>query len=458
MWHPIEDFRPARRLVLLGFLLGLGWLSACAPLSPPARTAMAPPVPTMQAWWLRWNDPILNALQERLATHSPTVQVAAAAVRQAQAVLRERQSKLLPSVGLQASGQRGNAAGGSVATSVGVSLPLQWELDVWGRLDEQVRASQAQVLASQADWAMARLSAQVTLVQLYVQLRANERQLEVLQRTEDGLFKAWQLTQDRESAGVASRQDVVQARLQWRNTQASQQEAQATARRLRHALAVLVGDEPDSWPWTPTGVLPALTSVPEVVSAQGLQQRPDIAAAQARLLAAQAGVGVAQKAFFPSLTFNASAGYRSAELGSLLTAPTRVWALGSALAVTLLDGGARQAVTEQAQAALDAAGASYRQTVLTALQEVQDNLVLAQSLAEQVRLHDDALVAARQNLVMTEAQYQAGTVSYLNVILAQSSTLNAELAAINDRLRLLQAHNLLLANTQGLLGAGAASP
>jgi NodT family efflux transporter outer membrane factor (OMF) lipoprotein len=261
--------------------------------------------------------------------------------------------------------------------------------------------------------------------------------------------RALDITQAREEAGVSSTQDVVQARLQWRNTQAQRMEVSSTHANLLHALAVLLGDEPQSLNWTRTGRLPQPAALPQRVSADVLQRRPDVASAQASVLAAQASVGAAQKAFFPNVTFSASAGYKSVDLANLLTAPSRVWSLGTAVALNVVDGGARRAATEQAQGVLDQAGATYRQTVLGALQEVQDNLVLAANLKEQVGLRDDALEAARRNLALTEAQYQAGTVSYLNVILAQTSALNAELSAVTDRSKLLQAHNQLLKNLLG---------
>jgi outer membrane protein TolC len=212
----------------------------------------------------------------------------------------------------------------------------------------------------------------------------------------------------------------------------------------------LMGEDPASLAWVSTGQLPQVQPLPAVVQADVLQRRPDVASAQASVLAAQANVGVAQKAFFPTVTFNASAGYRSADLANLLTTPARLWSLGGTMALNLLDGGARRAATEGALGQLDQAAAAYRQTVLTALQEVQDNLVLAANLQEQVRWRADALQAARRNLSLTEAQYQAGTVSYLNVILAQTSSLNAELTAVNDGAKLLQAHNQLLKNLMGL--------
>lgn len=451
----VSGVRVGRYLALSWLLAGVLVLGGCAGLQAQRAPDQPLAVTASQAWWLAWRDPVLDGLQTQLLAQSPGLQVSMARVRQAQAALRSAQASLSPTVGVQAGAQRASSTSAiGPANAFSLSLPVSWELDLWGRLADQVRLADANLAASQADLAMARLSAQATLVQLYVQVRASERQLQVLSDTEAGQLQALKLTQDREAAGVASQQDVVQARLQWRNTQASRLGAHSSYQALLSALAALVGAEPTKFDWKATGELPPVQAVPEVVGSELLAGRPDIASAQASVLAAQATVGLTRKAFFPSLSFNASAGFRSAELASLVSSPTRAWALGGSLAASLFDGGSRQAASDQAQAGLDAAAANYRQVVIGALQEVQNNLVLAANLQQQLLAREDALAAARKNLTMTEAQYQAGTVSYLNVILAQNSALSAELSVVNDRALLLQANNVLLKNTQGLAGSG----
>ena len=439
------------RWVLVGGLAlsqGACGLWPSRPAAQPEQARIQPTDPS-KAWWLRWDDPILNQLQDQLLAQNPGVQIASAKVRQAQAALQASEASLWPVVNLQAGASRTQTGQAAAANSLSLTLPVTWEMDVWGRLADAERANRARKQATQADLVLARVSAQATLVQLYVQLRAAEAQLKVLTETESAQQRALELTQAREEAGVSSAQDVIQARLQWRNTQAQRLDVRSTHANLLHALSVLMGQDPSSLNWTRTAQLPSMQPLPEVVSADVLQRRPDVAAAQALVLSAQASVGAAQKAYFPTLTFNASAGYRNTDLANLLTSPARVWSLGPSMILNLVDGGARRAATEQALGVLDQAGATYRQTVLVALQEVQDNLVLASQLSEQVVLRDDALDAARRNLALTEAQYQAGTVSYLNVILAQTSALNAELAAVSDRAKLLQSHNQLLKNLMG---------
>ncbi len=450
--HPFtRKLRHARPLCLMMALALTQTACGLLPSRPAAKAEVArvEPVPAAQAWWTRWNDPTLNQLQDRLLAQNPGVQIASAKVRQAQAALQASEASLWPTVNLQPSVTRSQTGNAAAVNAINLTAAMSWEIDVWGRLADAERASQARKAASQSDLALARVSAQATLVQLYVQLRAAERQLLVLSDTESAQKRALELTQAREEAGVSSTQDVIQARLQWRNTQVQRLEVLSTHANLQHALAALMGDDPLSLVWEQTGLLPSFQPLPEVISADVLKRRPDVASAQASVLAAQASVGVAQKAFFPALNFNAAAGYKSADLANLIGSPSRLWSLGPSLVVNLVDGGARRAATEQAMGVLDQAAASYRQTVLGALQEVQDNLVLAAHLGEQVVLRDDALDAARRNLSLTEAQYQAGTVSYLNVILAQTSALNAELSSVSDRAKLLQAHNQLLKNLYG---------
>jgi NodT family efflux transporter outer membrane factor (OMF) lipoprotein len=454
MYRDLTANGPSRFLTFGFMAVAMAWgLNGCAAWrsspEPQPRVAAVAPVAPAKAWWLNWHDEVLNALQERLLARNPGVQIASAKVRQAQAAVQAAQASGWPTLSVQSTAGRSQTGQATANNAVSLTTPMTWELDVWGRLADVERASQARWVASQADLALARLSAQATLVQVYVQLRAAERQLKVLESTEAAQQRALALTQAREAAGVSSTQDVIQARLQWRNTQSQRLDVQSSHQQLLHALSVLLGEEPSSLNWTITGTLPRSQALPEVVSAQVLQRRPDVASAQASVRAAQASVGAAQKAFFPTLSFSANAGYRSADLANLFTSPARLWSVGGTAAVQLLDGGARRASTEAAQGVLDQAAASYRQTVLVALQELQDNLVLAHHLQQQVSLRDDALDAARRNLSLTESQYQAGTVSYLNVILAQTSALSAELAAVNDRAKLLQAHNQLLKNLMG---------
>ena len=313
---------------------------------------------------------------------------------------------------------------------------------MWGRLDATATAAQASLQASREDLALARLSAQASLVQTYVAIRAAEQQAAVLTLALTAYERALQLTQYRYDAGVVSAADVAQAQLIAVNSNRTQ---------LLHALDVLLGQAPGQLELAPAASLPAAPPLPEVVPASLLQRRPDMRAAQQRVLSAQANAGAAQAAFFPSLSFTATAGYSNNSLGNLFSASNLLWSMGPGLALNLLDGGKRKAAEAEALAALDAAGIVYRQTVLQGLQEVQDNLVAAYQLQLQSQAQAQALQAAQRNLSISEAQYAAGTVSYLNVVTAQTAALNAERSVLDIQSRRVLAVTQLMKNLGGRL-------
>ena len=239
--------------------------------------------------------------------------------------------------------------------------------------------------------------------------------MQFLQETLSNYEQSLKLTQNRYSAGVASSADVAQAQSQYKSTQASLIDAQTSRAQFEHALAALLL-APAAFSLPVTGVLPKPPAVPEMLASTLLEQRPDIAAAERRVYAANAQIGVARAAYFPSLTLSASAGYRNSVLSDLLSAPNLFWSLGPALAMTLFDGGARSAAVESARASLDLASATYKQTVITALQEVEDNLVAASNLALEQQVQTEALAAAQKSLTVANNQYKAGIVAYLNAV------------------------------------------
>lgn len=316
-----------------------------------------------------------------------------------------------------------------------------------------MNSAQAKVQASEADLAAARLSVQATLAQTYFSLRAAELQSALLARSVAAYQRSLELTQNRYTAGVASAADVAQAQTQLKSTQASQVEANSSRTQLENALATLVGQPASRFTLARANALPnALPSPPDIpvlVPASLMERRPDIAAAGARVAAANAQIGVVNAAFFPALTLSAGAGYRGAELAELISAPNLFWSIGPALALSLFDGGARQSAKDSAQASADQATATYRQTVLTALQEVEDNLVIASSLQQEFSLQSDALKAAERSLEIANNQYKSGTVSYLNVVTAQATALSAERTLLDLRNRLLAATTQLLKNLGG---------
>jgi NodT family efflux transporter outer membrane factor (OMF) lipoprotein len=218
---------------------------------------------------------------------------------------------------------------------------------------------------------------------------------------------------------------------------------------LEHAVAVLLGLQPSAFSLARTAALPQALAVPDTLPSVLLERRPDIAAARERVKAAYAQIGVSDAAFFPALNLSATAAYSQSSLANLISAPSLLWSLGAGLTQSILDGGTRKLASAQARATADQVTASYRQLVLTALQEVEDNLVLASRLQDEVASQTEALQSAQRNLEIVTAQYRAGTVSYLNVSAAQSSALNAEATLVSLRNRQLAATNILLKNIAG---------
>ena len=425
--------------------------------APADRSAQALNAPVAQArdpwpWWTLLQDPELNRLQDQLLQGSPTLQVLAAQTRQAQAALSAAQASLWPSLNLNAAVTRSaNQLAAVQGTSYTVSAPLTWEVDLWGRLDAQSRSALASLEATRDDWAAARRAAQSTLVQTYLALRTAERQRDALLRAEQAYLRALNLTQSRQQAGVAASTDVAQAQTQWQSARAQRIEIETQRAQLEHAIAALLGQPPaaltlsplsakalENWPQQPP-------ELPANIPANLLEQRPDLQAAKRRFEAANAQIGVAEAAFFPTVNFTLAAGYRTREIGNWLSAGNQFWSVGPGMALNLFDFGLRRANRAQALATRDLALANYRQLVLTAYQEVEDNLVASLQLQQQEEAQRLAWQSARRNLELTQAQYLAGTVSYLNVTLAQTSALNAERAWLDVQSRRWVAVNKLMA-------------
>ncbi|MBC7699249.1 efflux transporter outer membrane subunit [Aquabacterium sp.] len=408
-------------------------------------------------WWTLFNDPMLNELQSQLVIGNENLKSAVAQVASARAELGASRAAQLPTLSAGLSGSRSDSGSQSSSASnqrgpqnsVSLSATAAWELDLWGRLSQATSGSEARYQASVADLASARLSAQATLAQTYLSMRAAEAQQALIERSIAGYQRSLDLTQARYQSGVAAQTDVLQAQTQLKTAQVQGLEAATQRAQLEHALAVLLGKAPSAFSIAVNAALPQAPEVPTVLPATLLERRPDIAAAQQRVNAAYAQIGVADAAFFPALTLSATAGYRNTSLSNLLSAPNLFWSIGPALAQTLLDGGARRSASDQARANADLATSSYRQTVLTAFQEVEDNLVLASQLRAEAQMQQEALQYAQRNLDITNEQYRVGTVSYLNVVTAQTSALSSERTLLDVRNRQLAAVNQLLKNIAG---------
>ena len=401
-------------------------------------------------WWRMFNDAVLDDLQRQVVLGNENLKASAAQVQVVRAALSSSRAGLSPGLSVTAGISNGVVPGSTLTTtSNSLAANASWELDLWGRVAGTVTGAEARLLASSADLAAARLSVQALLTQSYFSLRSAEAQGVLLERAVTAYQRSQELTQNRYAGGIASAADVAQATTQLRSTQAQLIESQSSRAQLEHAIATLVGKPAAIFSLPQTAALPAAPSVPVQLPSELLQRRPDIAAASARVTAANAQIGVAQSAFFPAVTLSANAGFKGNELLQLISAPNLFWSLGPALALAVFDGGARKAAEDSARATSDQAAASYRQTVLSALQEVEDNLVVATSLEEQSALQSDALSAAQRNLDITNNQYKAGTVSYLSVVTAQATALSAERTLLEVRNRRLAAVTVLLKNLGG---------
>jgi NodT family efflux transporter outer membrane factor (OMF) lipoprotein len=411
------------------------------------------------AWWEVYADPQLNALEAQVDVSNQNIAMAEAQFQQARALVREARASYFPTVtaGLGVTRARGTASttgrasqttgrSTSRVTATDYSLPIDvsWELDVWGRIRRSVESNQASAQASAADLETSRLSIQTELAQDYVQLRSLDAQKQLLDATVMAFAKALELTQNRYASGVASRADVVQAETQLKTTQAQAIDIGVQRAQLEHAIAVLIGTPASDFSIPAAPLTTGPPPIPVGLPSELLERRPDIASAERRVAAANAQIGVAEAAFFPTVALSASGGFDTSSLSQWLTWPMRFWSVGATLSETVFDGGFRRAQTEEARAAYDATVASYRQTVLTGFQEVEDNLAALRILEAEAQVQDEAVKAAEESVTVTTNQYKAGTVNYLNVVTVQATALTNESTAVNILGRRVTASVLLI--------------
>ncbi|MDR7116078.1 efflux transporter outer membrane subunit [Caulobacter sp. BE254] len=391
------------------------------------------------AWWRVFGDPVLDDLEQRLEAGGPDLAAALARYDQASALARRARAARSPSVDAIASVERYRNAGQSRQDDSLVEATAAYELDLWGRVRNLVAAGRAEAQASGADLASARLSLQAQLADTYFQLRGLDGQILVLTRTADAYEKALALTDKRFRGGASSAVDVGRARTQLAATQAQYEQALADRALLEHAIAALVGESASRFTLATAPDLVEPPRVPVDAPSSLLQRRPDVAAAERRMAAANARIGVARAAAFPSLTLAATGGFESAG-GDLLSASNRQWALGPvAVGLPLLDGGARRADVAASRAAFEEQAALYRKTVLDAFREVEDQLALANRLATAEARQAEAVDAAMRTNVLATTRYREGATSYLDVVIAQTAELDARRTALDLRTRRLAA-------------------
>ena len=476
----------------------IAWLAACNPaphysrpsLPAPPSYKEAPPdqykeVPGWKIaepgddkirakWWEMYNDPRLNELEEQVQISNQTIAVAEANFRAARAVVGSARSALFPTVtaGPSLSNSRSAARGvlpggvtantnGTAATASsgsGVSsydyfsfpIDISYTVDLWHRVRNTVAADAYTAQARAADVATALLSTHAELAQDYFQVRELDQQRAILQETIQNYQQSLELTTSLYKAGLDSEESVAQARTQLDTTTAQATDLGVARAQYEHAMATLIG-KPAAEFSMPAGVFaPNPPSVPVAIPSKLLERRPDIAAAERQVAAANAQIGVAKAAYYPNLTLSASAGFESTAIAKLFTWPSRFWSVGPALAQTLFDAGARRGATEQAQAAYDGAAANYRQIVLTDFQAVEDNLAALRILAQEIGEQREAVASSQYYLDLAGTRFRAGIDSYLNVITAQTTLLSNRVTEVQIQLRQMDASVALIM----ALGAG----
>ncbi|WP_186425984.1 efflux transporter outer membrane subunit [Cupriavidus metallidurans] len=391
------------------------------------KTAEPQDIMARPDWWRVFDDPVLDALMSQVKISNQNIKAAEAQYRQATASLSAARAGYFPTVGANAGVSRGaTSSNGQIINGQNLTLSANWEIDVWGRVRRQVESAQAGAQASEADLASILLSTQATLAQSYFLLRVADAQHALLDRTVADYAKSLQLVQNQYKAGTAQRSDVLQSETQLKSAQAQQLDIQITRQQLEHAIAVLVGKPPADLTVATVDNRDTIPRVPVAVPSQLLERRPDISAAERRMASANANIGVAEAAYYPTLSLSATGGLTASTLARWLSLPDRVWSIGAGLAGTVFDGGLRRANTAIAVAQYDQTVANYRQTVLGAFQEVEDNLASARVLEQESIVQNDALRSAREALSLVNNRYKAGTAALLDVLTAQTAAYTAE--------------------------------
>jgi NodT family efflux transporter outer membrane factor (OMF) lipoprotein len=392
-------------------------------------------------WWQAFGDPQLSALEEQVVVSNQNIAQADAEFRAARAAIGGARAALFPTVTVGASAgasrasttrsNAGNAVDRGVLADYQLPVDISYEADVWGSVRRSVQASRAIAQATAADLETVTLSMRAELAIDYFQLRALDAERALLDSTVAAYDKALQLTVARHDQGVASGSDVAQARTQLDTTRSQATDLGVARAQFEHAIAILVGKPPALVTLPPAALTGLPPSIPIALPSDLVERRPDVAAAERRVAAANAEVGVASAAYFPKVTLTGSAGLESAALATLISPASGVWSVGAAAVATAFDGGRRRAAKEQAIAERDAAVAAYRQEVLSAFQDVEDNLAALRILSEEAVQHADAVASADESLSLAMTRYQSGVTPYLEVITAQSTALANQITAVD---------------------------
>ncbi len=390
-------------------------------------------------WWEIYQDPQLNALEEQISVSNQTLKASQAQYAQARALVRFTRASYFPTVTANPNINRvhlsqhrplGSSTNGTSYNDLILPMDVSYEVDLWGRVRRTVEQSRENAQASAADLENASLSLHAELAVDYFLMRSLDAEQQLLNSTVTAFQKALELTQNRYKGGVASQVDVAQAQTQLETTRALAIDDELSRAQFEHAIAVLVGKPPATFslPANPLNAPPPI--IPPGLPSDLLERRPDIASFERQMASANAGIGIAKAAYYPILNLGASGGFESATWGLLLNGSSGFWSLGASAAQTVFDAGRRRAVTQQAQSAYDQTLANYRQTVLSAFQEVEDNLAAQRILDTEAQTQQVAVTSAEQSLTLSNNRYRGGVTTYLEVLTAQSIALSNERAAV----------------------------
>ena len=447
-------------LVVGGCMVGPEYTKPSVPMTPAYKEAdgwkTATPsdhLPRGQ-WWTIFGDPDLDGLEVEIATANQNLKIAEARLREARALVRFNRAALFPTIsaGAGASSIRDSANRPFLSPSVStgssgdllLSLDMSYEIDLWGRVRRTVAAARREAEATAADLETARLSLQAELAMDYFELRAADAQKQLLDETVDAFRAALRLTTNRFEGGAAPRSDVAQAQTQLDTTQAQATHVTVQRAQLEHAIATLIGRPPATFSLPPRPLSSSPPDIPPGLPSQLLERRPDIAAAERRVAEANEQIGIAKAAYYPTVMLNASVGFEGSSFGNVLNAGSLLWAVGASITQTIFDGGRRRATSDAARAAYDATVAGYRQTTLTAFQQVEDNLAALRVLEQEGQQQRRAVVSAQQSLQLFTNRYRGGVDNYLQVITAQTVTLTNQRTDIDILRRRMDASVLLV--------------
>ncbi|MGB6432227.1 MAG: efflux transporter outer membrane subunit [Candidatus Acidiferrales bacterium] len=404
-------------------------------------------------WWTLFDDPQLSALEAQVSVSNQTLKESQAEFDQARAEVRYYRAGYFPTLSVAPEADRnhvsqrkpeaGTSAGSTYSDFV-LPFDVSWEPDVWGLVRRTVEAARANAQASAADLAAVQLSLEAELAVDYFQLRTLDADAQLLDSTVDDYTKALQLTKNRHEGGVSSEVDVAEAETLLETTRAQAQDVHVARAQFEHAIAVLIGKPPEEFSIAAEPLEVGPPAIPAAIPSQILERRPDVAAAEREVAAANAGIGVAKAAYYPSIPLTAEGGFESGAITTLINGPSSMWSVGASALETIFDAGRRRASNDQAWAVYDQSVATYRQSVLTAFQEVEDNLAALRILEQEAATQDAAVSAAQHSVALSVNRYTGGVTDYLEVITAESTALADERVAVDLRARRMTAAVLLI--------------